>query len=359
MSHTLEELCQDGTIGASNVTTIRDIAEQAGVSVAAVSLALNGKPGVGAETRKRVLRIASELDYKRPGGATGRVPQKLGTVRFLKVSQHGHTVNRDHNVFISDYIDGISEVAVERSYNLEVVGCENADMEELVRSLDDRSIAGAIVLGTELSYRQVALFDDVDVPVVFLDTYYPFLQFDFVDMDNLDAVYKIVSEFVAAGHRRIGLVTSPVQVENFRLRDAGFARATRELGIASEDTITIPLDSTYDGSYADMKRYLDEGGDVPTALFCVNDMIAYGCVAALKDSGMRVPEDVSVIGFDNLPQSERHAPPLTTIDVQKHTMGGVCMSMLIDRIEDGHREPTRKLVIGAELVRRDSVSRRA
>ena len=169
------------------MATIRDIADRAGVSVAAVSLALNGKPGVGDSTRKRVLKIAEDLEYRRPAPSTARQQQKQGTVRFLKVSQHGHTVNRDHNVFIADYIDGLSEIALLTNYNLEIRPSDGEAVDDLISSLHDPTISGAVVLGTELTSEQVQRFSHVRVPVVFLDTYFRYLPFDFVDMDNHDA----------------------------------------------------------------------------------------------------------------------------------------------------------------------------
>lgn len=343
-------------------TTIRDIANKAGISVAAVSLALNGKAGVGEETRKRVIEIASDLGYQPPAPSAARKKeqqkQKQGTVRFLKVSQHGHTVNRDHNVFIADYIDGLTEVAILTDYNLEIRPSDGEDVHELVGSLHDPSITGAVVLGTELTAEQVALFEQVRIPIVFIDTYLPYLPFDFVDMDNYDAVYMVVREFIENGHHEIGLVTSPVAVENFRLRDRGFYEACAALGVSKESTKRFEVDSTYDGALTDMRRHLRSSAAIPPALFCVNDMIAYGTIEALHQAGLRVPEDVSVIGFDNLPQSERLTPPLTTIEVGKHTMGATAMRLLTERIRGGEGMPTRKVVIGSELIKRSSVAKR-
>jgi LacI family transcriptional regulator len=336
------------------VATIRNIAERAGVSVAAVSLALNGKPGVGDETRQRVRRIAEELGYRLPAASTSRQQQKQGTVRFLKVSQHGHTVNRDHNVFIADYIDGLSEVALHQSYNLEIRPSDGEEVDDLVASLRDPTISGAVILGTELTFDQIRRFEQLHTPLVFLDTYFPYLPFDFVDMDNHDAVYKAIREFALHGHHEVGIVTSPVAVENFRLRDRGFREACKTLEVSAG--VRIEVDSTYNGALDDMGLYLDSGEPVPPALFCANDMIAYGCIEALRRSGRRVPQDVSVIGFDNLPQSERLTPPLTTIDVRKHTMGSMAMQLLTERIDAGPSIPARKVVIGAELISRKSVS---
>ena len=266
-------------------------------------------------------------------------------------------MNRDHNVFIADYIDGLTEVALLTNFNLEIRPSDGEDIHELVTSLHDSSIAGAVVLGTELTSEQIARFEQVRIPIVFLDTYLPYLPFDFVDMDNSDAVHMVVSEFLVHGHREMGLVTSPVAVENFRLRDQGFYKACSALGIPRDSISEIEVDSTYEGALFDMERQLSSLASVPPALFCVNDMIAYGTIEALRRNGLRVPGDVSVIGFDNLPQSERLTPPLSTVEVRKHSMGTMAMQLLTERIEGGGI-PTRKVVIGSELIRRASVADR-
>lgn len=336
------------------MATIRDIAKRAGISVAAVSLAINGKPGVGEQTRQRVQEIAADLGYRPPERAARSAP-KNGIVRFLKVAQHGHTVNRDHNIFIADYIDGLSEVAQAANYTLEVVPCDGVPIDDLVSGLSNREASGAVVLGTELTFKQVQAFSRLRTPLVFIDTDFPYLPFDFVDMDNTDAVFKAIECFVEAGHREIGMVTSPVEVRNFRLRDEGFLKACDALNVQPGSRTRFEVDSTYDGALSDMTGHLKRISSMPSALFCANDMIAYGVVEALRLRGTQVPTEISVIGFDNLPQSARHTPPLHTIDVRKHLIGSVAMQLLTDRMEGSGSVPPRKVRIGVELVERESV----
>jgi LacI family transcriptional regulator len=333
---------------------IKDIAEQADVSIATVSLVLNNKPGVGDDTRRRILKIAQEMNY----GAAPRGPTGIdrGTIRFLKVARHGHTVNRDHNVFISDYIDGIVQTAKELQYKTEIASFRTTPIAEVVDSVNGQvDLAGAIVLGTELSRADVLAFQKIDVPLVFIDTFLDYISFDFVDMNNEDSVFKIVQHFLSHGHRDIGIVRSSVKTRNFWLRDKAFGDAMRFLGLEPFRAFDFEADSTFDGAYQDMKDYLAARRPLPTALFCTNDIIAFGVIKALREASVRVPEDVSVIGFDDLPTSALVDPPLTSIAVSKREIGSHALSRLHARIQTPEM-PSTKIVVGGTLMERASVA---
>jgi LacI family transcriptional regulator len=184
---------------------IVDIARMAGVSPATVSLALNDKPGVGEDTRRRIRSIARKLDYQAPRPAAQASPA-TESLCLLHIARHGHTVNRDHDVFIADYIEGLGRGATDAGMSLEVATFKRTDLEQILAAAQQHPGAGLVVLGTELSEADVEAFSAVRKPLVFLDTYHEFLAFDFVDMNNQDAVFTVVSHLQARGHRRIGMV---------------------------------------------------------------------------------------------------------------------------------------------------------
>lgn len=336
-------------------TTIKDIAEQADVSIATVSLVLNNKPGVGEETRKRVLRLAQEMQYATSQRVTA--PPDQGTIRFLKIARHGHTVNRDHTVFISDYIDGIVQAGKELRYKTQVTSFQTTPIDEIVATIQSEpELSGAIVLGTELTREDVLKFRKVSIPLVFIDTFIEYVPFDFVDMNNLDSVFKVIEHFLHYGHRRIGLVRSSVRTRNFYLRDKAFIEGMACFGVELDTRYVFRADSTFDGAYQDMKRYLETGVELPTALFCTNDIIAFGVLKALREKGIRVPEDVSMVGFDDLPTAALLDPPLTSIAVSKREIGSTAMRRLHARIQNVPLAPS-KIVVGGELIERESVAR--
>lgn len=333
---------------------IKDIAARASVSQATVSLVLNNKPGVRDSTREKILEIARELNYDLPDNSFNRTTLK-GTVRFLKIAKHGHTVNRDHDVFIADYIDGLAEKARENAYNLEIIPFNTDEISEVVNIARDSHSDGLIVLATELDYEDIKAFESVDCPVIIIDSYFGFLRFDFVDMDNAESVFQVVTNLVENGHREIGFIRSPTSVQNFRLREIGFKNALEYYGIPLKDRHVYSVDSTFAGSYTDMLALLKKRSDTPTALFSTNDIIAYGCIRAIKEIGLKIPQDISVIGFDDLPMSAMMDPPLTTMQVNKKRIGVSAMQLLITKMETDSQMPAMKILIDGELIVRNSV----
>jgi DNA-binding LacI/PurR family transcriptional regulator len=332
-------------------TTIKQIADRAKVSSATVSLVLNMKPGVGAETRDRVLTAASELEYR--SRKNDREPSTR-TIRFLRIAKHGHIINPSHRVFIADYIDSIEREARLHRCALEVSSYERFNPEEILNSLDTSSIAGAIVLGTELDEVDVEKFRSAHIPLVFIDTYHTSLDFDFVDMNNDSSVFTLVEYLRDQGHRRIGLVKGSIETRNFRLRERSFLESLERFGLAFDERDLFAIDSTYDKGRENMERLLNGRRDLPTALFCVNDIVAYGCAQALKDSGFSIPDDVSLVGFDDLPSNAFMSPPLTSMKVSKHCIGQRAMQLMALRLGDPGR-PSEKTLIGGSLVIRESV----
>jgi LacI family transcriptional regulator len=345
-------------------STVRDVAERAQVSAATVSLVLNGKGGISAETRQRVLTAAADLNYEaRPSKANKLAKTtstaRLETLRFLKIARHGSTVNRDHNTFISDYIDGMSKQAAACGYALEVVSFEGTPVPDIVASLNGADLSGVVVLGTELTEADVKLFDAVSVPLVVIDTFYDLLECNFVNMNNKDAVFKALAHFVGRGFRNIGFIASNVQTTNFHLRHEAFVDGMKRFGLTCRPSDIVVVDSTYDGAYRDMLAKLRAGLVVPHGYVCTNDVITYGCIKALREFEVRIPQDLSIIGFDNLPMSATMDPPLTTIDVSKRKIGSLAITLLAENIRSKVREPAVKILVGAELVVRNSVAKKA
>jgi LacI family transcriptional regulator len=332
--------------------TIRDIAGLAGVSPATVSLVLNGKGEISGLTRARVLEAAAKLKYV-PRITRPRV-EAGDTIRFLKIAKHGHTVNRDHSVFISDYIDGMSAEAARRGYTLEVLSHEGQPIEAIAESLAAAPVGGVIALGTELSEADIRVIQGLGLPTVFIDTFFDVIDANFVNMNNEDAVHTVLARLRGQGFSRIGFVASHVATTNFRLRQEAFFRNMARLGLEANPDHVLSVESTYDGAYADTVRLLGDGIDLADCYFCTNDVIAYGFIKALREFSVRIPDDVAIIGFDNLPQSSTLEPPLTTIDVSKRKIGYLAVTVLDDIINASDRQPPVKILVGAELIARAS-----
>lgn len=332
--------------------TIRDIAEAAGVSAATVSLVLNGKGDISGVTRAKVLEAVASLNYVPRASKSTSEPGE--TLRFLKIAKHGHTVNRDHSVFISDYIDGMSAEATRRNYTLEVVSFEGQPISSVAESLAGAPISGVVALGTELTEADIRLIQGLGYPTVFIDTFFDVIDANFVDMNNEDAVFKVLSRFHQQGFRRIGFVASHVETTNFKLRRDAFFKNMARLGLSVDAADILSVESTYDGAYNDMRQLLADGLDLAECYFCTNDIIAYGFIRALREHGLTIPDDVSIIGFDNLPQSATMDPGLTTIEVSKRKIGYLAVTILDDIINSTEPQPAVKILVGADLVLRGS-----
>lgn len=333
---------------------IKDIAEKANVSPATVSLALNNKHGVGRKTRERILKLSKDMDYLGPVSKQ-LTDTKADSICFLQLALHGHIVNRDHDIFIADYIEGMSQEVNDRNFSLKINTFKSTSIEEIIQIIKSIDSVGIIVLGTELSHEDVKAFLHVEKPIVFIDNYYKYLNFDFIDMNNEDSVEKIIQYFIDNGHTEIGMITSSHPTTNFKLREKAFHLSLRKHKLNLNKKFLYTVNSTFQGAYHDIKNILDTNRDLPTALFCTNDIIACGCLKGLTEKGIRTPENVSLIGFDNLPTSAMTTPGLTTIDVSKIRMGRMAVQLLLDRIKNASTEPPVKALIGGKLIERSSV----
>ena len=209
------------------------------------------------------------------------------------------------------------------------------------------------MLGTELDEADIEALRSAPVPLVFIDTFHSRLGMDFVDMDNESSVFAVVEYLKESGHRRIGIVTGSVPTRNFRLRERSFFESMERFGLPFDpDRDLFAIDST-DKGRLDMERILLAGRDLPTALFCVNDIVAYGCASALQEAGLSIPKDVSIIGFDDLPSNAYMSPPLCSVKVSKHRIGQCAMQLLALRLADPGRD-SEKILVGGELVIRGS-----
>ena len=338
--------------------TLRQVAELAGVSASTASLVLNRKGDISEATRSRVLQAMQQLNYVQKDTRTKTEAlnsDSQNTVRFLKIARHGQTVNRDHNIFISDYIDGMSHEATRRDYSLQVVTHENESIASIVEGLDGTDLRGIIALGTELSDEDLQTIMNCDLPNVIIDTHRPFMKGNFIDMDNNQLVYRALEYLKNQKFSRIGLVGSYSSVMNFKLRHDAFQRSMEALELTVDPAHILSVASTIDGAYLDSVKQLTESSNIAGAYLCANDVIAFGFIRALRECGLSVPKDVSVIGIDNLPMAAAFDPPLTSLNFSKQRIGAMAVRILDDLIVAKEPQPPVKVLVAGELVLRDSV----
>jgi LacI family transcriptional regulator len=332
--------------------TSKEIARLAGVSVSTVSLVLNGKPGVGDDTRQQILGI---LELNGIPLVKKRYMPDGGVFRFCKVVKHGHIINERHNVFISEYTDGIIEEAKLYNYAVEVSTYNNPSIKDLCDSIRaSGGLSGCIVLATELSQRDIEGFSGLNIPIVFLDAYYDFVPGDFVTMDNPNMTFAAVNFLKKAGHTKIGMLYADGG-SNFKIRYESFQRAISVLNLPLKEEWMIKIGSTHEKSCNDMLKILQKKNrSLPSAFFACNDMVAIGGIRALQKIGYRIPDDISIIGFDDLPVATFVDPPLSSIWVPKHEIGNLSVQMLFNRIAN-KKYRCQKHLLGGDIINRESV----
>lgn len=333
--------------------TSKEIAKLAGVSASTVSLVLNNEPGVGDSTRKRIIDILSE-------NGIPLKPNKVQTkesILFCKIVKHGRIVNEKHTKFISDYIDGVLEEAKSRHLHVELVNFDFVPIEEIVLDIQNTAhIKGCIILATELSVFDCLLFSKLSIPYVFIDAFFNLLPANCISMDNKSMVHLAIKHFVSKGHRKIGLLYSD-GCNNFAERVNGFKESLEELGITYNQNYIFKLTSTNDVATDEMFEILSERPKetLPTAFFACNDIIAIGAMRAMEKIGLRIPEDISIIGFDDLAVSSIVSPPLTTINVPKRAIGKSALRILAYSFNLANKASPEKGVLCGYLVERSSV----
>jgi len=336
--------------------TSKEIAKLAGVSVSTVSIVLNNKSGVSQETRDRVTAILNAH------GIVPREPTNVSngsrkTLQFCKIVKHGGIINERHNVFLSDYIDGVIQKANELGYSVQVTTYQNIALSHIVSQLETApDISGCVLLGTELAEEDLDFFGSLSIPHVFLDTNYPCRKGMFVTMDNHKMVTDAMDHLVANGHRHIGMLL-PTGAANFFARYQAFTNYMKRKDLPLDEKDLVPVKSTLTGAYESMKAFLKTANlkALPTAFFACNDIIAIGAIRALQEKGIRVPEQVSVIGFDDLPASALINPALTTMSVPKIRIGGLAVQMLIHNMNMKGEFESSKSELGGSLIVRNSV----
>ncbi len=336
---------------------IKEIAEHAGVSSTTVSLALNGRKGVSDATRLRIAEIAEKLDYRVPS-ERANLTTKLGTIVFAKIRRHGLILNQDQHSFILDYIEGINKGIRNTGYSFEISTQRIQSITEFVQNINYHQPKGLIVLGTELTGDDIISLKKISVPYVVIDTYFEHIAADYVDMANVAALHEIIGHLAVTRHREIGMVTCSIKSGNVIMREKGFKLALEHYGMDSGPHSLIEVQPGFDGAYAVMSRFLNNNGKLPMALFCYNDIAAFGVIKALKEHHVLVPKDISVIGFDDLPMSSMMDARLTSYRIPNREIGSLAVSTILKRISSkAEHSPTGMLVSG-KLVSRDSVIKR-
>ncbi|HLV10259.1 MAG TPA: LacI family DNA-binding transcriptional regulator [Halanaerobiales bacterium] len=334
---------------------LKDIANAANVSVATVSLALNNKKGVSKQKKQEILDIARQMGYDFQQGSENQA----NAIRFIIYKRHGYVVS--DTPFFSNLIEGIQRECRENNYEMLIshITKNEENYLEIIDDIKNDNCSGTIILATEMYEEDLQQFLGINKPVLLLDSYIKHQDYDFVLINNTSASYKASSYLINKNHKEIGYLHSSVYINNFYYREQGFRGALKDHDIEYKSEYIFELEPTLEGSYQDMINLLNNGNKkLPTAFFADNDIIAFGALRAMKEKGIKIPDEVSIIGFDDMPYCQISRPRLSTIRVFKQDIGRLAVKRLLEKI-DKKDEIIQKTEVATELIERESVKKLA
>ena len=328
--------------------SIKDVAKHAGVSAMTVSRVVNGKKKVGKATREKVARTIRALNYR---------PNKIAQSLVLKRSEVLSLVIPDTaNPFFAEMARGVQDYARTRGYS--VILCDtggHADLEkELVEISLRRMSDGLILVAPRMSDESISEISKF-VPLVVVDRAIPGKRVLQVYIDNKDGARQATNHLIDLGHQRIGFVEGPANVLNSLRRKEGFLAALKERGTRMQSSLMKAGDFHVDSGYEAMKKFL-QNRHLPTAIFASNDLMAFGLIVRAREGNVRVPDDLSIVGFDDIYFSSFSNPPLTTVRVPKFEMGVHAVKLLLSRLSENQPIPDRENLRDT-LVIRESTAR--
>ena len=342
-------MIDDTKVGSYKMTTMRDVAAAAGVSLSTVSLVVNGKPGVSQDRRERVLKVIKELNYI-PGG---RQKSVVGTKIIGLLIESLSEASRSEGFYLR-IVSGIEDTAYELGYQVILhVYRPTIDPLNSIRELMGRDVDGLIIANDgDITPNVIQNLAEAGIPMVLVENFQNF-PIHAVTADNFTAGRVMTEYLIQLGHQRIGTLGGPDKYSSLRDRMRGYRTAMLENGLPLDPSLQpSPVSGNPRKGYVQMQKLIALP-EPPTAVFAVSDRAAFGAMEAIKDAGLRIPDDISVVGIDDVRDSAYSTPPLTTFSVPKYDLGRTAVFILHDLISDKVIPPCRTVLLG-NIVERKS-----
>ena len=325
--------------------TLKDVANHAGVSRATVSRVLNNNPTVAEDLRLRVAAAIKDLGYQ-PNRAARRLRASSSDVLGLIISDI-------ENPFFTSVVRGVEDSAY--AYQMSVVLCNTDEDPEkqrmYLRVMQAEHVAGLIISPTNVNEDFTEL-EQAGIPVILLDRRTDPYETDAVTIDNVAGAYLAVKHLIDLGHERIGMIGGSAHLTTGRERYEGYRKALNAAGIKVDEKLIRVGDFKIDSGY-NLMRELITSPQPPSAVFAANNLMTLGALRALRELNVRVPEDIALIGFDDMPWASELCPPLTTISQPTYELGQETVQLLWRRLQNPNA-PVRTVTLQPRLVIRES-----
>ena len=331
-------------------STIKDVAKKAKVSVSTVSLVVNKKKGISEQTKQKVLQAIDELNYHPHGIARGLASKKRGNIGFILTDYHFSKAEP----FYTKIFLGSEFEARQHNYYILLTTVENKfTKRDIPRFLLERNVDGVILAG-KVPAGLIDYIYKYDLPTVFIDYFPSKRKFFAVLIDNLDGAIQAVSHLINKGHRQIAFIGGDLSHPSIQYRLDGYKQVLQQANIPINEELIItdePDTTDVNGYNATCKLY--QNNEPFTAIFAANDAMAFGCMRCLKEKNINVPDQVALVGFDDVEVAVQMDPRLSTIKVNKEDIGAIAVKNMAEMISND-RKIFGEILAPIELIVRQS-----
>ena len=331
----------------------KDIAQMLGVSTATISLVLNNKPGVGEQKRQEIIEKIKELGCEH---LLKDIPVINGNIGFVVYKTIARII--DESPFFTYILEGLNNSLNGYGYNLSFVYMnKNAGPEVQKNQLRTSDCKGFIIFGVEMKREDLQVFVDTGLPFVVLDNSFQDSDVDSVAINNSQGISKAMQYCYEMGHRRIGYIRCRDRITSFDERYRAYKRWLKYLGLSFDASWVCDVNYSEQEVRREIREYLAHHTVPPTVFIAENDFIACSALQGMQDLGYKVPDDISIIGFDDRPICQMMVPSVTTINVPKDAFGTSAVEILMGKMKSP-RSYSVKMEIGTRLIERDSVAKK-
>jgi DNA-binding LacI/PurR family transcriptional regulator len=331
--------------------TIIDVAKRAGVSPSTVSRVIGNHPRISSKTSKKVKDLMEEMGYHPNSTAKSLVSKKSNMLGIILPKSAEELFL---NLFFSEVIRGIVTQATRGGYDIlmSTGATEREEVEAITRMVKGRRVDGVILLYSRKHDPLIRFLLDEKCPFVLIGRSEQFPDILSIDNDNVQAAYDVTNHLIAQGHRRIGFVSGPSHLVVSEDRLAGYTKAMQEADLEMRPEWIVESDFIQESGYRAMS-YIMSLPERPTALMAIDDVVAFGVLRGLNELGLRVPEDISLVSFNNITLSELSNPPISSVDIGIYQLGYTASQTLLHQL-GGITDQQKRIIIPHKLMIRHS-----